>query len=608
MAVERSELVRSDVLELLNISSDMSDQSLERLLTKFCELNSKIRFASLWRLNQRGESISIYARSKGDYYPQLGDNGEHSQEFLCSTLCESVGQILNSNEFKKCHRRDFSISQSNLYGEFHPKEIVDEYKLDQFVCLPVQAYHAPKLDTPGQLPRFFCLFYCPVGVEASDISELDLQLIGNCIGNMIYNRFNEKRWRLIKRFTEYLSVNHDPEERDFLMELKRCIPCDAVFQLSKRANDVIVSSAKCNKFELNSGDAELIWSEYRESGSDLLSRSTWTKLSSSELRTAIVYQTLNHDDSNRVQILFCNKRSKSPLVSYGRDTFEDDFGFDDIILADAVGEHVRAFTDSRAERRRRDDVTRIIAHEIKQPLIDIRNSIGKYQYDMKKFPLGLTHRRIQESTDLALILAEMNTDFTDEKIRRLAQTRGVTIDVLSELNRLKRALRGLCEDFNFKNDQIDINVANEYKTLGMARSLLATIFINTVSNSIKYSTGIFHSSWCSVKISRIQPSSDVWDESGVHPNERVSGMIITTTDNGMGIPNDKLSEVFEKETRIHPNAVPGLGLGLFHLKRVVSALGGAVWITSKQEGATADIDRVTRVHTVLPEAIIRRMI
>src|SRR6056297_2889339 len=68
---QQSELKRSDVLELLEIASNMRDGAISRLLTKFCDFNDNIRFASLWQMNRQMDSISIRSRSDGDYRPQL---------------------------------------------------------------------------------------------------------------------------------------------------------------------------------------------------------------------------------------------------------------------------------------------------------------------------------------------------------------------------------------------------------------------------------------------------------------------------------------------------------------------------------------------------------
>ena len=598
-----SDLNRADILELLDIASGVQNDSLERLLTKFCKFNDSVRFASLWRVNIRSGTISIYARSQSDYRPQLGRNGENIQEFLCPLSCESVSEIINSDAFLDWKRRNISIRESGKYGIFHPKDIVEYYNLDKFVVVPIKADHSPRKDY--QRPRFFCLLYCPLEIEASSVADLDIEILQSCIGNMIYNRFNELRWSMIQNFTEFLSTHHDPDTSRFLNKLQECIPCDAVFQISRSFDGIILNRSTEADISLSKSFARELWDHLVTGGASLVTGRLGTMLRSANIYSALSYQTLNHDDINRVQIVFCNKISKSPLRTTGAKTFRDHFGFDDELLVEAVGEHVRAFTDTLAERRRRDNVTRIIAHEIKQPLIDIRNSLARFRYNARHFGLDLTMERIEDATDLAILLAEMNTDFTPEKIVKAARDKSSFYMVITQLSKMKKSLRGLCEDFNFKNDSINFTVQGLYRNMRMSRSLLATIFINTVSNSIKYSLGDFDDSWCSIKIFVVNESDMIWDQLEVPRRLRERGLLVTTTDNGRGIPQGKEEEVFQKERRLdHPEYVPGLGLGLFHLRSVVEAIGGSVWLVSPNSRVRSDKGYSTRVFTLLPEALV----
>lgn len=603
---QRSELEREDVLELLSIASNMKDHALGDLLAKFCNVNSKVRFASLWRLNEEAGTISIYARSNGDYLPQLGNRDERIEEFLCPTSCPVLQALLNSTEFRSAKRLNYSIRKAQLYGTFHRKEIVDEYGLDSLVLLPIETVHAPRFGlTPNQV-QFFCLFYCPLGKDAEEVADVDLALIAQCLGNMIYNRFNEHRWNTIQRFTGFLSAHHDPDSEVFLDELKICMPCEAVFELSQLAGQIVVTGAHGNQFQISKQAAANFWSAYRGVGSKHLQNKDGTTIESSAVKSILVYQAASSENANRVIFLFCNKRSACPFAGGGQKTFRDDFGFDDVLLAEAVGEHVRAFTLTKAERKRRDDVTRIIAHEIKQPLVDIRNSLGKYHYSPERFGLALTHERIQDSADLALLLAEINTELSDERILRLTVRRKATIDAEMQLHKMRRLMRGLCEDVDFKNENITIDVASNCKTLTIARSLLATIFFNTVSNAVKYSSRNFEEAWCNVRLLAVRSDDPVWNQFNVHKKLRRSGLLITTTDNGQGIPADMIEKVFEKEIRLHhPDVAPGLGLGLFHLRRTVDALDGRVWIQSPADPASRPRGVGTRVFTILPESIVR---
>jgi len=600
---KRSEIEREDILALLEIASDMNRDAPARLLTEFCRVNKHVRFASIWRHNCRSETISIVSRSESDYLPQLGSNGENSQEFVCSTECPSVKGIISGKKFKRVERENHSIRQSKKYGTFHPELVVEEYKLDHFICVPIHAAHAPSI-TETRGPKYFCLLYCPLGTEASSVADDDLELIRTCLGNIIYNRFNQNRWQRIEEFTSFLSTNHDPDADSFLEQLRECLPCEAVFEISRSAGEVIISSARSNRRSLSKKAANKLWNLSFPSDTTLFSKKELSELEISWARSAIVYQTLNHEADNRSIILYCNRVSQSPHASKGLKTFSNDFGFDDVILAESIGEHVRAFSLTKAERKRRADTTRIIAHEIKQPLIDIRNGISNHELFPRRFSLNKTLERVKDSTNLALMLAEINTDLSDERIVSLVRKRAQTLDVNLQLEIMRKSIRSLCEDNDYKNDNIDIVVDSSCEQLRMSKPLLATVFLNTVSNSIKYSGKSFEDGWCTVRVNSLIRDEVRRLGAGRRSIPR-DGILVTTTDNGRGVPKDEVEKVFQKETRLHhPQAVPGLGLGLFHLRRIVTTLGGDVWI----QAGDAQSGFSTRVFTALPSAAARSLL
>ena len=58
---------------------------------------------------------------------------------------------------------------------------------------------------------------------------------------------------------------------------------------------------------------------------------------------------------------------------------------------------------------------------------------------------------------------------------------------------------------------------------------------------------------------------------------------VSVADNGRGIPEDGLQEVFEKFRRVDDGwgAVRGTGLGLAIVKHIINAHGGHIWVESK---------------------------
>jgi signal transduction histidine kinase len=607
---QQSELKQSDVLELLEIASNMRNGAISRLLTKFCDFNDNIRFASLWQMNRQMGSISIRSRSDSDYRPQLGVNGQNYQEFVCGTDCATVSAITQSECFIKGVRTNHSIRQSGIYGRFHPEKIVKYNNLDHFVCLPISDNEFPsdyQSSEESKQARFFCLFYCPIGVKASEVVDVDLEILRRCLGNMIYNNFNERRRLVIKKFTRFLSSHHDLEDKDLIEELKtNCLPSDAVFLVreSERPGTMVdVVGAKGNEYDLPNSLAEKAWRRSGGSGASLVPYTFREPEGEQQRRAFLGYVPANNGENNRVLFVFCGKRTETPLCADGQPTFIDNFSFEDELIMEDVGEHIRAFTETALERERRADVMRIVGHETEQPIVDIRNSIANFRVDPSNFGLRSTIDRIDEAAELALTLVKLNTELSSERIKKLADRASIPIEIDTLFNRLKRSLRRHCEDNNFQNDNISIGVERDCTYLRLPKTLLATIFINTVSNSIKYGQQGYYDSWCSVRVSVVNPGdASTWMRLDVPKRKQTAGILFTATDNGIGIPTDKLEDVFSREKRLdHPDSLPGLGLGLYHVKRVVNALGGVTWIQNSQTVNGGNTGFSTRVFVLLPK-------
>jgi two-component system sensor histidine kinase GlrK len=76
--------------------------------------------------------------------------------------------------------------------------------------------------------------------------------------------------------------------------------------------------------------------------------------------------------------------------------------------------------------------------------------------------------------------------------------------------------------------------------------------------------------------------------SAVHDSEKGAAEI-SVTDNGMGIPEDGLQQVFDKFKRVDDRrgAMMGTGLGLAIVRHIINTHGGQIWVRSKKgEGST----------------------
>lgn len=114
-----------------------------------------------------------------------------------------------------------------------------------------------------------------------------------------------------------------------------------------------------------------------------------------------------------------------------------------------------------------------------------------------------------------------------------------------------------------KSKQIDINVVGESRVLKGVRRYLYEIIYNLCDNAIRYTDN-----GGKVEIS-------IGSE-----NEKT---VLTVTDNGIGIPFEHQSRIFERFYRVdksHSKETGGTGLGLSIVKHAVACHGGIIKLDS----------------------------
>jgi signal transduction histidine kinase len=120
----------------------------------------------------------------------------------------------------------------------------------------------------------------------------------------------------------------------------------------------------------------------------------------------------------------------------------------------------------------------------------------------------------------------------------------------------------------FKNEKVSITVANNLYLKGES-DYFKMVLENVIGNAIKYSTKN--------------------DEVKVIVSEGNENIEIAIYDNGIGIPDEEKSKVFDRFYRgknIESNGIKGHGLGLNLVKIVVSKMGGKILIRDNEPKGT----------------------
>lgn len=91
---------------------------------------------------------------------------------------------------------------------------------------------------------------------------------------------------------------------------------------------------------------------------------------------------------------------------------------------------------------------------------------------------------------------------------------------------------------------------------------------NIISNAIKYADGNRQQSFVAI-------------DAALDSNGSVD---ITISDNGVGIPEKRHSEVFQMFKQFHPERANGNGLGMYIVKKSVLRIGGVISFDSTPKG------------------------
>jgi signal transduction histidine kinase len=233
-------------------------------------------------------------------------------------------------------------------------------------------------------------------------------------------------------------------------------------------------------------------------------------------------------------------------------------------IRDHLGETKRVNEALREADRRKDEFLAILAHELRNPLAPLRNSLES----MRLAPEDV------ESVSAARAIMERQVDQMVRLIDDLLDVSRVSrgkIKLGRETLEVKALVDGALEvcrpAIEAAGHRVQVMLPEHALRIEGDRTRLVQVLCNLLSNATKYT------------ISGGQILLDARAEG--------SDVVISVTDNGIGIPQAMLARVFDMFTQVDRSlerAQGGLGIGLTLVKRLVELHGGSVLATSDGEG------------------------
>ena len=214
-----------------------------------------------------------------------------------------------------------------------------------------------------------------------------------------------------------------------------------------------------------------------------------------------------------------------------------------------------------------------MTHEFKTPLSSILLSSNF----LATQPSISEHEKLKKYTG---IIIEQATKLNHhvEKVLDIARAESNLFKISKEPVNLEKVIRDVVENIQLKNSEavINFNYSVSRKNIRADEFHLVNLLYNLLDNSIKYAVSVPH---IDIKIS-----------------EENQHIILSVTDQGIGIPKKNLENIFDKFYRVPGkklNEVSGFGLGLFYVKKICDA---HKWKIT----AASEINRGTTITILMP--------
>lgn len=230
-----------------------------------------------------------------------------------------------------------------------------------------------------------------------------------------------------------------------------------------------------------------------------------------------------------------------------------------------VAAYTVAIITEIAAHKERESRLRELAHDLNNPLTNIRASAGLLREDCTPEQSAELLLTIEKSVKRAF-------ELIDHLLEASLVARGVTLDVAAV--RLNDFLHSATDDFAILAGQAAIKLRytpiQPDITLHIDAVLMRQAVDNLLSNAIKYTP-----SGGTVHLSAFQTADEI---------------IIQVSDNGLGIPPDDVERIFNRFYRVDSAqhlAIDGSGLGLSIVRGIVAQHGGRVWAESEPDAGSS---------------------
>jgi PAS domain S-box-containing protein len=227
-------------------------------------------------------------------------------------------------------------------------------------------------------------------------------------------------------------------------------------------------------------------------------------------------------------------------------------------------ENARLYAQLQSIDRSKDEFLAVLAHELRNPLAPIRNSLQIFRLSGELTPSGerlhaVMDRQVNQLVRLVDDLLEVSR-ISQSKIELRMERMELASVILSAIE----TSRPLIEE---ARHQLAISIPAEPLTLVADSVRLGQVVANLLNNAAKYTP----------------EGGQIW----LHVRREPGEVVISVRDTGIGIAAEMMPRVFDMFAQVQPNAARtqgGLGIGLTLVKRLTEMHGGSVDVKSEGPG------------------------
>ncbi|MEZ4672461.1 MAG: ATP-binding protein [Anaerolineae bacterium] len=217
----------------------------------------------------------------------------------------------------------------------------------------------------------------------------------------------------------------------------------------------------------------------------------------------------------------------------------------------------------------RQDLTAMVYHDLRGPLHTIYSSIVTLSKLLAREQSSVVSDLLEVGSRSTKQLSRLVESLLD--IQRLEENKAVLDPKPISIHALLAEAAQLVHPLVRESDQkMKVGVGDELPLVTCDADMILRVIINLLENAVKYTP----------MGGTITLSASVV----------TSGVKISISDSGQGIPPDMQRQIFDKFSRVkYTNAPKGVGLGLAFCRLAVEAHGGRIWVESELERGSSFI-------------------